>query len=116
MSAVSDGYGLAMSPEEQISHLDRTVAAMYDTAEQLQVSAGTLHGSAQASPNETSTARLNALGDEVTAQADDIDRRADRLVDEAPRGERPQPGGRRIGRRAAVPQTTNGPSHERVGP
>jgi hypothetical protein len=43
-----------------------------------------LHRSADTSPNEETTARLDALGDEVTAQADDIDRRADRPVTAVP--------------------------------
>jgi hypothetical protein len=63
----------------------RTVAAMYDTAERLEVAEAILHQSAEASPNEETTARLHALGDEVTAQARNIDRRADRLTTGGPR-------------------------------
>ena len=59
---------------------------MHDTAEQLHVSAGTLYRSSQASPNETTTDRLHALGDDVTEQADDIDRRADQFELDTPRG------------------------------
>jgi hypothetical protein len=58
----------------------RTAAAMHDTAEQLEVAEAILHRSAEESPNEAVTARLHALGDQVTAQAHDIDRRADRLT------------------------------------
>jgi hypothetical protein len=59
---------------------------MHDTAEQLHVSAGSLYRSSQASPNETTTDRLHALGDDVTDQAHDIDRRADQLELDTPRG------------------------------
>ena len=59
---------------------------MHDTAEQLHISAGTLYRSAQASLNETTTDRLHALGDHVTEQADDIERRADALKLDTPRG------------------------------
>jgi hypothetical protein len=62
---------------------------MHDTAEQLHVSAGSLYRSSQASPNETTTDRLHALGDDVTDQAHDIDRRADQLELDTPRGPRP---------------------------
>jgi hypothetical protein len=65
---------------------------MHDTAEQLHVSAGTLYRSSQASPNETTTDRLHALGDDVTEQADDIDRRADQLELDTPRGVAAAPG------------------------
>ena len=62
------------------------MTSMHDTAEQLHVSAGTLYRSSQASPNETTTDRLHALGDDVTEQADDIDRRADQLKLDTPHG------------------------------
>lgn len=70
----------------KMSDRERTVTSMHDTAEQLHVSAGTLYRSSQASPNETTTGRLQSLGDDVTEQAHDIDRRADRLELETPRG------------------------------
>jgi hypothetical protein len=38
-----------------------------------------LHRSAARTPNPDAADRLDALGDQVTAQAHDIDRRADRL-------------------------------------
>ena len=58
---------------------------MHDTAERLEVAEAILHRSAQESPNDADTARLHALGDQVTAQAHDIDRRADSLPGEAHR-------------------------------
>jgi hypothetical protein len=61
---------------------ERTAAAMHATAAQLEVAEDILHGSAEQSPNEETTARLHALGDDVTAQAKLIDRRADRLSGE----------------------------------
>ena len=39
-----------------------------------------LHSSADRSPNAETTARLHSLGDDVTAGARDIDRRADGLT------------------------------------
>ena len=53
---------------------------MHDTAEQLEVAEAILHRSAEESPNPATTTRLHALGDEVTAQAQGIDRRADLLM------------------------------------
>ena len=58
----------------------RTAAAMHDTAEQLEAAEAILHRSAEQSPNPTTATRLHALGDEVTAQAQAIDRRAGRLA------------------------------------
>lgn len=79
--------------ENQISEQERTVRSMHDTAEQLHVSAGTLYRSSQASPNETTSERLQSLGDVVTAEASDIDRRADQLDLNVPRGVAPVPRG-----------------------
>ena len=59
---------------------------MHDTAEQLYVSAGTLYHSSNASPDETASERLRSLGDDVTAEACDINRRADQLGTDLPRG------------------------------
>ena len=53
---------------------------MHGTAERLEVAEAILHRSGQESPNTETTARLHALGDQVTARAHDIDRRADRLT------------------------------------
>ena len=53
---------------------------MHGTAEQLEVAEAILHRSAEESPNPSTTTRLHALGDEVTAQARAIDRRADLLT------------------------------------
>ena len=55
---------------------------MHDTADKLEAAEAILHRSVERSPETDTTARLHALGDQVTAQAHDIDRRADRLTDE----------------------------------
>ena len=73
-----------MGVEDQPSRRERAVTSMHDTAEQLHVSAGTLYRSSQESPNEMTTDRLHALGDDVTDQAHDIDRRADALALQMP--------------------------------
>ncbi|MFC7530590.1 hypothetical protein [Actinoplanes sp. GCM10030250] len=69
-----------MTSGEEMSSRRRTAAAMHGTAEQLEVAEAILHRSAEESPNPATTARLHALGDEVTAQAHAIDRRADSLT------------------------------------
>ena len=69
-----------------MSEQERTVRSMHDTAEQLHVSAGTLYHSSQASTDETASDRLQSLGDDVTAEACDINRRADQLDLDVPRG------------------------------
>ncbi|MEU4690937.1 hypothetical protein [Actinoplanes sp. NPDC023714] len=61
------------------NHRDRTAAAMHDTAERLEIAEAILHRSAERSPDAATNARLHRLGSEVTAQAKDIDKRADRL-------------------------------------
>lgn len=70
---------------------------MRGTAEQLEVAEAILHRSAEESPDPGTTTRLHALGDEVTAQARSIDRRADLIAgsddepgDETNRGPRRQ--------------------------
>lgn len=78
-----------MTSHEGMSSRERTAAAMHDTAEQLEVAEAILHRSAEDSPDPSATARLHALGDQVTAQAHAIDRRADGLTEpDAERGER----------------------------
>jgi hypothetical protein len=58
---------------------------MRETAEALEHSEAVLHGTAEKSPDETSGRRLHDLGDEVTRQAKNIDRRADAIShDRAP--------------------------------
>jgi hypothetical protein len=52
---------------------------MHDTAEALERSEAILHDSAERSPDEETRRRLHRLGDEVTRQARDIDKRADSL-------------------------------------
>jgi len=64
---------------------------MHDTADKLEAAEAILHRSAERSPETDTTARLHALGDQVTAQAHDIDRRADRLTDETWRNPRSDP-------------------------
>jgi hypothetical protein len=56
-----------------------TAAAMHETAEALERSEAILHESAEQSPDAETRRRLHRLGDEVTRQAMDIDRRADLL-------------------------------------
>ncbi len=63
---------------------------MHGTAERLEVAEAILHRSAEESPDPGTTARLHALGDRVTAQAQDVDRRADRLTREAQRPRQPE--------------------------
>jgi ABC-type transporter Mla subunit MlaD len=60
---------------------DRHVSAstMHQTAEALERSEAILHESAERSPDEVTMRRLHRLGDEVTRQAEDIDRRADAI-------------------------------------
>ena len=56
-----------------------TADAMHETAEALERSEAILHESAEKSPDEETRRRLHRLGDEVTRQAVDIDKRADAL-------------------------------------
>jgi hypothetical protein len=58
-----------------------TAASMRRTAAALECTEAALHRSADASPDRPTTDRLHRLGDDVTAQAKDIERRADRLRD-----------------------------------
>ena len=67
---------------------------MHDTADKLEAAEAILHRSAERSPETDTTARLHALGDQVTAQAHDIDRRADRLTDETQQNPALRPGDR----------------------
>jgi ABC-type transporter Mla subunit MlaD len=53
---------------------------MRDTAEALERSEAALHESAERSPDEQTRRRLHALGDAVTREAKDIDRRADAIA------------------------------------
>lgn len=58
----------------------RTVAVMRSTVEQLQLASEIFGATATASPNPETTSRLQALADDVSAQAEDIRQRADRLA------------------------------------
>ena len=71
------GTGLAVT----VNKNDRraTAGTMHETAEALERSEAILHESAERSPDEQTRQRLHRLGDEVTRQAEDIDRRADLL-------------------------------------
>ncbi|PRX12595.1 hypothetical protein CLV67_12718 [Actinoplanes italicus] len=62
---------------------------MHHTAAQLEVAEAILHRSAAQTPNPDTADRLDSLGEQVTAQAHDIDRRADRLA--GPPGPDPAP-------------------------
>jgi hypothetical protein len=64
---------------------------MHDTADKLEVAEAILHRSAERSPDTGTTDRLHALGDQVTARARDIDRRADRLTAAPPQTPRSGP-------------------------
>jgi hypothetical protein len=57
---------------------------MHETAEALERSEAILHESAERSPDEVTKGRLHRLGDEVTRQAKDIDRRADAVESSGP--------------------------------
>ena len=52
---------------------------MHDTAEGLERSEAVLHEAADRSPDPATSRRLDALGDEVTRRAIEIDERATRL-------------------------------------
>jgi hypothetical protein len=69
-----------MTSQERVSSRERTAATMHSTAEELEVAEAILHRSAEESPDPSTTTRLHALGDQVTAQAHAIDRRADLLT------------------------------------
>ena len=70
---------------------------------QLEVAEAILHCSAEESPDRSTTTRLHALGDEVTAQAHAIDRRANLLT-----GPCVEPSGE-TNRRMQRPRTDDGP-------
>jgi ABC-type transporter Mla subunit MlaD len=56
-----------------------TADTMHDTADALERSEAILHDSAERIPDEETTRRLDNLGDKVTRQAKDIDKRADSI-------------------------------------
>jgi hypothetical protein len=56
-----------------------TADAMHDTAEGLEHSEAILHDAADRSPDPATARRLDSLGDEVTREAKNIDRRAAHL-------------------------------------
>ena len=63
---------------------DTTAAVMRDTAEALEETEAMLHRSAEESPSAASADRLHRIADDVTAEANRIAGRADRLVDHSP--------------------------------
>jgi hypothetical protein len=68
-----------VTPDDPHGYGKRTASVMHDTADELEDIEAGLHHSAEQSPEPGTAARLHALGDRVTAQAKDIDRRADLL-------------------------------------
>ena len=54
---------------------------MSSTAQRLEEAEATLHRSARRSPDAATARRLDRLGDAVTAEAEAIDQRADRLAE-----------------------------------
>lgn len=72
---------MGKEPAVTVNENDRrpTAGAMHETAEALERSEAVLHESAERSPDEETRQRLHRLGDEVTRQAKEIDRRADLL-------------------------------------
>jgi hypothetical protein len=91
-------------------HAERTAAAMHRTAERLEVAEAILHRSAEQSPNTETTAQLHALGDQVTTQARDIDRRAYRLISERDPLRQPETAARRRRPRRGRQPTANWPT------
>lgn len=61
-----------------------TLAAMLDTAVALEATEAVLHRAADESPDPQAAARLDRLGDAITAQAKDIARRAGNLPPDPP--------------------------------
>ena len=84
MTAQDDAEVVAQRPVvEQPAHTRRarTAAVMHGTAEALERSEAALHRRADAARDSKTTQRLDDLGDRVTAQAKDLERRARRLTD-----------------------------------
>src|SRR5690242_2806037 len=81
----------AVPADEQTTAAERTSAAMHETADKLEVAEAILHHSAEQSPDADATARLHALGDQVTTQARHIAGRADRLTAEPNQAQRSGP-------------------------
>lgn len=104
------GYVAAVTSRKQMSHADRTAAAMHHTAEQLEVAEAVLHRSAEQFPNAETTARLHALGDQVTEQAHEIDRRANRLTAETDQASHLEPAARHRPLRDVPPDGKQTPS------
>jgi hypothetical protein len=65
--------------KSEATNARRTANTMHDTAEALERAEATLHRSADEAADAATAQRLDRLGDAVTAEAKDIDRRADEL-------------------------------------
>lgn len=86
ISPASRGIRPQVEPEQQTGHREhaRTAAVMRSTAEQLRLAARILQSSAAAARSTPTRTRLKALGAAVSAQADDIQQRADHLTRDRP--------------------------------
>jgi hypothetical protein len=73
-------YGVKLLPMTTKPDRRSTGQAMRDTAEALERSEALLHDSAERSPDDATSLRLDRLADEVTRQAKRIDRRADAVA------------------------------------
>ncbi|MEU4245395.1 hypothetical protein [Actinoplanes sp. NPDC026619] len=82
MASASWGTGQKVTGERQRSSQEkaRTAAVMRSTVEQLRLAATTFEARAAASRNPQTAIRLRVLSVAVSAQADDIQERADRLT------------------------------------
>ena len=68
------------SASDTRASLRETTDSMHRTAAELEETEAALHRSAEASPDRRTCDRLHRLGDAVTAEAKNIDRRADKLT------------------------------------
>jgi hypothetical protein len=86
MSSTPEASGQQRGGGQETSGLARvrTAAVMRSTAEQLRLAAQLLHSRAAASRSARTAMRLRALSAAVSAQADDIQQRADRLTGDMP--------------------------------
>ncbi|WP_426512483.1 hypothetical protein ACPPVO_18775 [Dactylosporangium sp. McL0621] len=71
-----------MTVRDEETSQQRTASVMRDTADQLEDAEAILHRSAERSPAAATKDRLHNLGDQVTAVAGEIARRADRISEQ----------------------------------
>jgi uncharacterized membrane protein len=83
LSVVVAGYQSIMTSDSRAASRD-TLAAMLDTAVALEATEAALHRTADELPDPEAAARLDRLGDAITAQAKDIARRAGELPPNPP--------------------------------